>query len=243
MPGVAPFTDGIVRAVRFLSPVYTLGARALLGLLLRREPGMKLTLEKRTAFAALAERLLRARGETVPWDLPYPRHEFTRWLVRNHPVLLHGSPAELPVLEPAQQTDFRGQRVTAVFATDDGIWPMFFATLDRSRTPGRWSLRNAALVVGQGSAAPRYYLFSVDRATKTAEPFGPGFLHVVPKETFHPASDNTVHFPEWVSPEAVKPLARIPVGPADFPFRTRIAGHRWGELFPLTWMLYRWRTR
>lgn len=221
--------------------IYAFGARQLFRVLLLPEPRLELTPAKQAAFEDFAARLLAGGGETIPWALPHPKHEFTRWLTTNHRVLLHGSPRELDALEPAQQTDFSGVPVTAVFATDDGIWPLFFATLDRSRAPERWSLRNAAMVTGEGK--PRYYMFSADRATRDAAPFGPGFVHIVPRETFRPTSSSAVHFPEWVSHEPVKPLARIALEVGDFPFRERVGAHRMGEFFPLTWLLYRWRTR
>ncbi len=213
----------------------------LFKLLLRGAPRFELTPEKRAAFEAFARRLLEAGRPAAEWDLPYPKHEFTRYLVQDFPVLLHGSPRELDHLQPSQQTDFSGAATTAVFATDDGIWPLFFATLDRAKAPARWSLRNAAMVTGNGK--PRFYMFSVDRVTLEAAPFGPGFIHIVPRASFRPTSARAVHFPEWVSHEVVASLARLPIEPSDFPFRSHVAGHRWGEFFALTWVLYRWRTR
>lgn len=221
-----------------------LGARLLFGALLRREPRLEITAAKQEAFAAKAAEVLAANGATVPWDLPWPRHEFTRYLVRDYPVLLHGTPrADVDRLEPAEQTLFDGRRVTAVFATDDGIWPLFFATLDRSKHAGPYSLRNAAMVVGKPGRERRYYLFSMSRELHRSGVFGPGVVLVLPRDPFAPAGTGVVRWPEWVSAQPVRPLARLDVAPDEFPFRRRIAVHRDREWFPLTWLLYRWRTR
>ncbi len=213
-------------------------------MLLRGEPRLALDAAKRAAFDAKAADVLAAGGSNIPWDLPWPVHEFTRYLVQRYPVLLHGTPrAGVECLEPAPQTLFDGRRVTAVFATDDGTWPLFFATLDRSKHEGPYSLRNAAMVVERPGSERRYYLFSMDRGLRASGVFGPGVVLVLPREPFAPAGSGVVRWPEWVSERPVRPLARIEVGPHDFPFAGRIAVHRPGEWFPLTWLLYRWRTR
>lgn len=219
-------------------------ARLLLGLLLRREPPFALDAAKRAAFESAAAAVFAGDGGTLARNLPYPKHEFTRYLVAHHPVLLHGTPrAGVARLEPADQTLFDGSRATAVFATDDGIWPIFFATIDRARYAGPYSLRNAALVVGRAARERRYYLFSMNRELRNADVRCPGEVLVLPREPFRPASSGAVRFPEWVSDAAVTPLGRLEVGPEDFPFHGQISAHRLGEWFPLTWLLYRWRTR
>lgn len=227
-----------------LGGVYAFAANLALRALLRPPPAMELPPAKRDAFDAMAARVLAGNGESLGWNLPYPLHEFTRYLVRNCPVLLHGTPREdVSALEPAGQTDYSGERVTAVFASDDGIWPLFFATIDRQRYPGPYSLRNAAMVVGQGPGERRWYLFSMSRGIRRADVFAEGALLILPRETFRPTSSGTVRFSEWVSETGVRPYAKLPVSPADFPFHRRISAHGEGEWFPLTWLLYRWRTR
>ncbi len=219
-------------------------ARLLFGILLRREPPLAVDATKRAAFASAAAAVLTGEGGTLAWDLPYPKHEFTRYLAAHHPVLLHGTPRTgVERLEPAEQTLFDGSRATAVFATDDGIWPIFFATIDRARHRGSYSLRNAAMVVGRGAKERRYYLFSMDRDLRDADVRCQGEVLVLPRATFRQTGSGGVRFPEWVSDSAVMPLGRLAVGPEDFPFSGQISAHRLGEWFPLTWLLYRWRTR
>jgi hypothetical protein len=221
-----------------------LGARLLFGLLLRPGPPLDLDAKKRAAFETKAVAVLAGGAAKLEWDLPWPKHEFTRYLVANHPVLLHGTPrAGAPRLEPARQTLFDGKTATAVFAADDGIWPLFFATIDRARHEGPYSLRNAAMVVGHGSNPRRFYLFSMDRGLAGADVGCEGEVLVLPRAPFRPASTGVVRFPEWVSEVTVEPLARLEVEPKDFPFHDRISAHRLREWSPLTWLLYRWRTR
>jgi hypothetical protein len=219
-------------------------ARLVFGLLLRREPLPVLDPAKRSAFESAAAAVLAGDGATLAWEWPYPKHEFTRYLVAHHPVLLHGTPRTgVERLEPAEQTLANGRRATAVFATDDGIWPIFFATIDRAGYPGPYSLRNAAMVVGRGVKERRYYLFSMDHELHRARVLSTGEVLVLPRATFRETGLGTVRFPEWVSDAAVEPLGRLEVGPEDFPFQGQISAHRPGEWFPLTWLLYRWRTR
>ena len=205
---------------------------------------MDVDAEKFGAFEALAAQVMSGGGKAVAYDLPYPKHEFMHYLVTQHETLLHGTPRlDLTEFVPRQQTDYSGAPRTSVFATDDRVWPFFFATLHRDRYEGPVSLRNAAMVVGEGGGSRRYYLFSVNRELRDANPFGPGAIYILPRSSFHPTDTRTVRFPEWASDTPVTPLARLDVQPEDFPFHGRVAAHRRGEAFPLTWLLYRWRTR
>jgi hypothetical protein len=224
--------------------LYELGARALFRILLRPEPPLPLDAAKLAAFDSLALSILAGGNQPISYALPYPKHEFTRYLIRRHPVLLHGTPhLDVTELAPRAQIDHSGARRNSVFATDDGVWPFFFATLHRDRFAGPISLRNAAMVVGEGASQRRYYLFSVNRELRDARPFRAGAIYVLPRETFQRTDTRTVHFPEWASDVPVRPLARIDVKPDDFPFHNRIAAHRRGELFPFTRLLYHWRSR
>ena len=77
---------------------------------------------------------------------PYPRRKFLRYLVHHHPVLLHGANrSDLCTLEPRRQSDFNGRILTTVFASGDGLWSLFFATLDLAGYRG--SLCNGCFVV------------------------------------------------------------------------------------------------
>jgi hypothetical protein len=104
-----------------------------------------------------------------------------------------------------------------VFATTDGIWVLYFATI--ARPPVR-SLRNACNVLGDR----RRYLFSIDTDPASAESWTNGAVYILERESFTSTYDQ-----EWVSRTPVLPRARLAVTPEDFPFRTRVFRHRVGE--------------
>lgn len=133
-------------------------------------------------------------------------------------MLLHGSAAEIEVFEPREQTDWDGRPTRAVFATSDGIWPIFFAIADRRAVA---SLRNGCLPTRHGSR----YWFSVEPKAGAAEVWRDGYVYVLPREPFrtHPLAA------EWTTPVAVTPLTRFPVGPHDFPFLDRVGRHERSE--------------
>jgi hypothetical protein len=125
-------------------------------------PRLDLDADKLTAFE---KALASTRGDRVgiEYQLPYPKHEFLSYLVAKHDVLLHGSGSgAIDVFEPTPQTDYFGRVRTAVFAASDGIWPMFFAILDRSRYHG--SLQNACYWdIDAGGERQKCYAFSITR--------------------------------------------------------------------------------
>jgi len=134
-------------------------------------------------------------------------------------VLLHGTgdPA-IERFEPQRQTDYDNEWTNAVFATDDAIWPIFFAVVNR---PVARSLINGC----SRRYGPSHYYFSIGADPAGAETWHEGWIYVLPRETFrlHPSG------PEWLSPVAVQPLARIRVEPADFPFLGDVVQHTLGE--------------
>ena len=83
-------------------------------------------------FEALYKRVLTSGGE-VDYGLAAPRWQFLCFLADNKEVLLHGSgnPA-ISRFEPRKSDDVSefGDR-KAVYAAGDGIWPIYFAILDR----------------------------------------------------------------------------------------------------------------
>jgi hypothetical protein len=173
-------------------------------------PPLELDRERAESFAALAERVRSARGANVEYDLPYPLHEFTRFLVDHDDVLLHGAAdPSIDRFEPRRQTDFDDELVHAVFASSDGIWPLFFAVLDRARIR---ATRNTCLHAADGS----YYYFALDVAPRDV--WTRGTLYVLPRGPFRQHADGT----EWTSVEPVHPLARIAIDPDDFPFREHV---------------------
>jgi len=120
-------------------------------------------------------------------------------------------------MEPKPQTDWSGVPMTAVFASSDGIWPMFFALLNQANWRG--SIRNACLVVGEPlQVEERFYFFSINTDVFATGAWSDGMIYVVPRVTFVPTSSGPIQFDEWASHEQAPVVAKIPVTPADFPF-------------------------
>ena len=171
------------------------------------------------AFERLAQAVDEARGNEVSYDADAPKYAFFRYLVERRPVLLHGTgDATIERFEPRRQTDYDDEWTNAVFATDDAVWPIFFAVVNR---PVARSLINGC---SRRYGESRYY-FSIAADPASAETWRDGWIYVLPRETFrlHPSG------PEWLSPVAVRPLARIRVEPRDFPFLRDVVQHTLGE--------------
>jgi hypothetical protein len=171
------------------------------------------------AFERLVQAVDEAGGTEVDYDIAAPKHAFFRFLLERRPVLLHGTgDPGIERFEPQRQTDYDNKWTNAVFATDDPIWPIFFATVNR---PVARSLINAC----SRRYGESHYYFSIGTDPGRADAWRSGWIYVVPRETFrlHPSG------PEWLSPTAVRPLARLRVKPADFPFMEDVVQHTLGE--------------
>jgi hypothetical protein len=171
------------------------------------------------AFERLVQAVDDAEGAEVQYDAEAPKHDFFRDLLQRRPVLLHGTgDPTIERFEPQRQTDYDNVWTDAVFATDDPIWPIFFAVVNR---PVARSLINGC---GRRYGESHYY-FSIGTDPKGGDAWRSGWIYVLPRETFrlHPSG------PEWLSPVAVRPLARVRVEPADFPFLSEVTQHRRGE--------------
>jgi hypothetical protein len=174
------------------------------------------------AFERLARAVDEAGGAEVEYDAAAPKHAFFRHLLERRPVLLHGTgDPSIGRFEPRRQTDYDNEWTEAVFATDDAIWPIFFAVVNR---PVARSLINGC---SHRDGESRYY-FSIGADPRSDESWRRGWIYVLPRETFrrHPSG------PEWLSPVAVRPLARLSVEPADFPFLGDVVQHTLGESVP-----------
>src|SRR4051812_40987897 len=137
-------------------------------------------------FADLwAEHLAGGAGPAVDYRLAAPRWQFLCWLADTQDVLLHGSgSADIGEFEPRQADDVGefGARL-AVYAASDGLWPMYFAIVDRNVVG---SLVNASMHVldDDGRHTGSYYYFSVDRDALAAGAWRPGSVYVLSRETF-----------------------------------------------------------
>lgn len=147
-------------------------------------------------------------------------------------IAFHGTgDPSIESFEPRKPIDFApfGDR-TAVFATSDPIWAMFYAIVDRVRY--RLTLNNGCILVtdSEGRPRPPHYYFSISRDALGRRPWRSGYVYLLPAKTFveqppgtyagHPA-----RVPQLASPVAVTPFARLEVTPSEFPFLAQIRGH------------------
>jgi hypothetical protein len=184
--------------------------------------------EAEAQFAAAADALL--AGE--PIGVPEPRLDFLRWLAGHRDLVFHGSPhadlRELSTERRSRDTTAWGNQ-QAVYASTDPVWAIYFACLRRDR--GWTGTRNGSLGRADGPLYPRRYFFLHNRGSASPDRFGPGSLYLLSPTGF--VSDeplagaiDTAHL---VSREPVRPLARLDVTPADFPFRDSIRYYRDSE--------------
>jgi hypothetical protein len=80
--------------------------------------------------------------------------------------------------------------------------------------------------------AESYYFFSINGDALPHQPWREGTMYILPKDTFEQQSSSRTGFEstQWRSFESVKPLAKITVGPTDFPFLDQIRGHDLAEV-------------
>jgi hypothetical protein len=157
-------------------------------------------------------------GGEIAYDLPQPKWVFLHHLVRSG-YLLHGSNERgIDRFRTRATRDAHGRPIDAVFATDDAIWPLYFAVVRREGL--EYGYINWCVHVRRESR----YLFSIGRDPSEPEAWTGGTIYVLPGETFRPTPESR----ELTSPVPVRPRARLRVEPDDFPFRLRTMRHRRG---------------
>lgn len=185
-------------------------------------PSIESTATKVAAFDALLQPALRgASAPELEYDLPYPKYEFLSWLVEARGYLLHGAnDPGIVRFEPRLQTDYVGRPVEAVFGASDGIWPMFFAILNRVDFQGFiWNhcLRRDGV---------KHYFFSVSAPMFERGCWTAGTVYVLSRESFRAVVDDEGNaLEEWTSTVAVSPVAKLAVSADDFPFLAKVRTH------------------
>ncbi len=168
---------------------------------------------------------------TISFNLPWPKWQFLCYLADEHNIALHGSGnPDIALFEPRQPNDlgeFGNQK--AVYAASDGLWPMFFAIVDRDRVK---SVANACVRLADpsGTLHGPYYVFSVSQSALPTQPWRTGTVYLLPRSSFvvQPSltfGSQEVHISQLASFTSVQPLAKLTVTPADFPFLMHIRGH------------------
>lgn len=196
-------------------------------------PALALASETVTAFDGLLEAAF-AHGSNplISYNLAVPKWQFLCYAAEEYGLALHGSGngaiARFEPRQPVDLTEFGAQN--AVYAAADGIWPMYYAILDRDGFD--MSLNNACvyLVDPEGNQSQRYYFFSINREALAQQPWRSGYVYLLPSATFAmqpsaPFDRYQVYIPQLASPVPVTPLARIAITPQDFPFLEQIRGH------------------
>jgi len=171
--------------------------------------------------AAAFDALLAATpdGGEVVYELPQPKWWFLHHLVRSGYVL-HGS-NEPAIDEFRTRENFDAhnvRKVEGVWASDDAIWPMYFAVVNR---PVAQSYINWCEHVPRKSR----YLFSIGSDPKDARSWTDGTVYVLDAGPFEPTPGSR----ELVSRVPVRPRARLQIAPEDFPFKGSTLGHRRGD--------------
>ncbi len=187
--------------------------------------------EQAQCDTALEEML--AQGPAAPFDykLPIPKWQFLCHLTDQRRFRLHGSNDHaLQILIPRQSSDLREFGAQqAVYAAGDGIWPMYFAIVDRRRVS---TLVNACISVTRpdGHVTGPLYVFSISQQAAPRKPYVAGMIYVLPPTTFtlEPAfqfGEFRVQTAQAVSLSAVTPLAKLIVTHEDFPFLAQMRTH------------------
>ena len=167
--------------------------------------------------AARFDELLEAtpEGAEISYDDPRPKWVFLHHLL-GRGFLLHGTNERyIEEFRTRATGDAHGRPIDAVFATDDAIWPLYFAVVRREGNT--YGYINWCVYVRDESR----YLFSIGRDPKSPEAWTEGWIYILPGETFQPTPESR----ELVSLVPVRPRARLRVEPDDFPFRARTMEH------------------
>lgn len=203
-------------------------------------PPLTLDDEKTARFDVLMAEVLRGTGQQLSYELPYPKHEFLQYLAWQDRFIFHGSAKAdieqfLTRRTSIELNDRSGRgNVQGIYGTHDGIWPLFFAVVNRDKISG--SIRNGVQYFqNEAGEETAVYHFSINQDWLDKAPWRDGTLYVLPRDTFRrmPMTRAGGLSNEWVSEQPVKPLVRIPIAPQDFPFLDQIGGHDDSELTQL----------
>ena len=197
-----------------------------------RRPDMEIDSETRAQFDELfAEAKAAGPNTQIDYNLPAPKWQFLCYLAEEQGVVLHGTgDPQIQVFEPRPSNDlneFGAQ--TAVYAAQDGLWAMFFAVVDRTRYSLTTTNACVRLADEAGQVSEPRYVFGISQPVLRQRPWRTGMVYLLPGETFvnQPAlrfGPYEVRVPQLASLAPVKPLARLEVGPDDFPFLKDIRG-------------------
>jgi hypothetical protein len=201
-------------------------------------PAPDLTIESgpAQAFETLYRNTLeKGPAAEVDYDLPFPKYLFLEYLAQKHAVMLHGSLLQdLVTLKPIRHSrdsrEFGDQ--AAIYATQDPLWVLFFAVLNKSKLAG--AIMNGAIQLQEEQAEIiRRYFYCLDAPSLEKNPWQPGAVYIMAGEGFDADPDlEGVRYgsyrlicTHWLKRSEVQPLARLLVEPQDFPFLDQVWGY------------------
>ena len=206
-----------------------------------RSPDLDISEEPARAFEGLFTEI-QAQGPAaaIHYDLPYPKYLFLDYLSARHGLMMHGSTnRNLELLKPirfsSDSREFGNQ--AAVYATQDPLWALFFAVLDREAIDG--SISNGAIrLKGDDGSVLRRYFFTVEAESLKKSPWIQGAVYILPRSNAEPDPDYantrygqyTLEVSHWLYRGEVQPIAKLLVEPEDFPFLDCIWGYDAGVL-------------
>lgn len=209
----------------------------IMGLLFYRSPILKFSPHEVVEYDKIYSEAVSNNSEII-YLSSYPKYRFIRYISSTKSVILHGSNHKTILeFETRRQTLYNGQYVEAVFATKDGIWPLFYAVFDRHKLVGNF--RNACLNVRNNKN--NYYFFSLTQNTMNKIPWTNGTIYFLPQETFECTNRSIVSFDEWISKTPVRPITKITVNPEDFYFIDKVSSHKVSESLFTSMVLYKLR--
>ena len=194
---------------------------------------LSLTSALRATFEAAWERIAAAAEPLEMTGISAEdRWRFLCYLADTKPVVLHGSgQLGLEELKPRHPNDFAAfGNQCAIYAASDGLWPIYFAILDRERHP--MSINNSCfrIATSTGELGEPFYFFSITASALRQKPWRSGTVYILPRAPFEPQPplrlpDADVYIQQWACTISVRPLAWLSVTPEDFPFLKQIRGH------------------
>ncbi|WP_152360622.1 hypothetical protein [Microlunatus speluncae] len=196
-------------------------------------PESPLDRETTTAFDRLLEESLeRGTGDFIDYRIDAPKWQFLCHVADRSDVVLHGSgDARIERFEPRQPDDpLEFSNRFAVFAATDGIWPIFYAILDRVAQPATQMVNSTVRVGTSDQLGEPHYFFSISESALRERPWRSGTVYLLPADSFErqppiPIGDAWIQVAQAASPVSMKPVAKIAVSPEDFPFLDQIRGH------------------
>ncbi|MNT18739.1 hypothetical protein D3C72_1539560 [compost metagenome] len=108
-----------------------------------RPPVVVFTTEEIEQYEELSRSV--SEGRLIDYSLQYPKYRFLQYLTLKGKYVFHGSnSSNIERFEPREQTLYNNELTTAVFATAEPIWSIFYTVFYRSALIG--SFRNRCLL-------------------------------------------------------------------------------------------------